>query len=120
MAQNLKQASCEVYQPVVKFRNIDTQTLGKVKETELEKGNGKESESESDDEPLSCPGPRSVDENIVPFEVDIDIDIKSPWLRDLLSDNNLELGDREPVVQAASKSKDGTEVDLDTLFERFE
>ena len=68
--------------------------------------------SEIEDNPLPGPSHTSTARN-VPFEVDCDIDIKSPWLLDLLSDIPMVT---EATATPPPPAKDTSIIDLDTLF----
>ena len=110
-----------MYHPVVKFRNIDHDVLQAVQDAKCEEcesplesdNDGEDAEIEDNPLPehLHTFTPRQLLLNS--FEVDCDVDIKSPWLLDLLSD--------KPMVTEAAPtppppSKDTSSIDLDKLF----
>lgn len=113
-----------MYHPVVKFRNINQDVLQTVQDAECEECESPlESDSDVEDDAMThhgddseiednpLPGPSTPRK--VPFEVDCDVDIKSPWLLDLLSDMPMVT---EATATPPPPAKDTSSIDLDTLF----
>ena len=116
-----------MYRPVVKFRNLDGGVLKAVQndvegeEPGIVSDSGDasgESGCESEmDEPESFPQPRlSSTAERVAFDIDCDINIKSPRLLDLLSDGPTSVESDKTVLSAPYPIDNAEETDLDTIF----
>ena len=100
-----------MYRPVVKFRNINPDVLKEVQEDETDSELGSGSDSEESDTESALPSQATVSSSRQPklldFEVDIDVDLNSPFLRDLVSD--------EPVVSEEAPESQPTSSTADTV-----
>ena len=133
MQKQLNHTKEKVYRPVVKFRNIDPKILKQVQDEEKMDSEVSESDSESDSESESndrdndnfddggltaaesaYTGPPG--NSLIKIEVDVDVDITSPSLRDLLSDKPV-VAERSEQSAVAPKPPQSASVEEDIDWE---